>query len=1245
MFSILDDECTHTCTTNDRKDNANYNRPNNRSDNDDHDQKSPASGNKKRVRRGRFKKRMSNSNVNINIAFNNVNRVTKPRLYDIRRFVKSHNIDIFGIAETWLSHEERIHVNGFNWVGKNRSGKKGGGTGFLISDKVTIIDDDLCNSKLDDFERLWLKVKIENDIVHICVAYFPVEGVNPDLTDELYNQLLSEVIQIEHDTSGDPHIMIMGDFNGRIGDMIYGGDPVRNSNGERLIKFCDDACLNIMNCSRKCYGKITWFRHPHSSCIDYMLTSDKTEDYIYKMVVDEDRNFHLGSDHNVIISHFNFKRNSNDNNCNNHGNDDDNRIFWNIENVQDWSIYQDEISSRFDNWDPNQYDNANSMWDSWKDNLLSIANEIIGCKEASQKGKQWWCKSIDEAIQARKQACKEHRKWSTGDNNNNKDLGDHLWEDYKTKKSRAKHLIHQKITQMRLNRSLTISKAGGPSSRDFWNNLRGTRRKDHPMSIKLPNSDNVTTNRNVMNQTVMHYWNTLGKMDMSINDNRFIEIQSHTSSIRQGNVFSSNNNYNNDDNSNNSSNNNRSEPNEYLNNIEIHFDDVKDIVSKLKNNKSPGLDNITNELIKKGGDSICFALNKLFTGLVAIENTPNDWNKGIIVPIYKKGAKNDLNNYRGITLTSCISKIFNRLIANCITDYIESNNILSEIQGGFRKDHRCEDHIFTLKSIVSARQAENKTTHLAFLDFRKAFDTVWRDGLLSIAWNIGIRGKIWNIIDSLYNNVLCNVKFGDIVTDFFEIDEGVKQGCVLSPILFCVYINELAKMLTSHNVGVSICNVNISCLFWADDVVLIAENEDDLNRMLDIAADFSRNWQLNFNHAKSNVLIAGKKINRNKLWKLGDNYISEVDSYKYLGVNINRNMSDHTHVNDLICKGNRLIGYIKSIINGHDDFNRVYYGDILWRTLALPALNYACAISTYSASDYKKLEKLQIQMARAILKAPRNTASQALIGDLGWDTIECIHNRLKVNYYSRLHNMDPHRWPKLLFNATFIMHDHNTNLRWKWLKSIQHILCEHEMNSSFSNLQYDNPGWINKFKVNGVHNNCLQWYYNACDKSSLKCYVMFKSHPYMETYLMDKLDFYGSSLKFRARANVLPLDGRLRSWVIGNDGTCTLCRNGLEDIKHFMLSCDALSLIRDNEMYKLYCNLKELGLLYIWNLFNSCDDDTKLCMVLGSNYFNVMYNLEGVTIDTQFDSFCKSYLKRAWSCRTVLKKHLTIVDV
>jgi hypothetical protein len=399
-----------------------------------------------------------------------------------------------------------------------------------------------------------------------------------------------------------------------------------------------------------------------------------------------------------------------------------------------------------------------------------------------------------------------------------------------------------------------------------------------------------------MNQTIMQYWNTLGKMDLSIKDDcNYINVTNCVTSIRHGDSLSN------------------PDPLNLLSDIQIDVEDIKNLVSKLENNKSPGIDTITNELIKNGGDGICVALVKLFNRLLEFEKSPDKWNKGIIVPIFKKGNKNDLNNYRGITLTSCISKMFNRLISNCISSFIEENNILSEIQGGFRKDHRCEDHVFTLKSITAARLAEKKSTYLAFLDFRKAFDTVWRDGLLSVAWNIGIRGKIWNILDSLYNNVFCNVKFGDIVTDYFEVDEGLKQGCVLSPILFCIYINELAKMLENNNVGINVCNVKISCLFWADDVVLIADNEQDLIHMLNTAAEFSKKWKMHFNHSKSNVLVVGKRVNKNKLWKLGDDFINEVDSYKYLGIHINRNLSEQNHLNEVISKGNRLIGYIKSI--------------------------------------------------------------------------------------------------------------------------------------------------------------------------------------------------------------------------------------------------------------------------------------------------------------------------------------------
>ena len=110
-------------------------------------------------------------------------------------------------------------------------------------------------------------------------------------------------------------------------------------------------------------------------------------------------------------------------------------------------------------------------------------------------------------------------------------------------------------------------------------------------------------------------------------------------------------------------------------------------------------------------------------------------------------------------------------------------------------------------------------------------------------------------MDKLYYNVRCNVKFGDIETDFFDIDEGVKQGCVLSPVLFCIYINELSKMLQAQDVGVHIFNTKISSLFWADDVVLIADNERDLQRMLSIAGDFAKKWKLDFNYEKSNIVV------------------------------------------------------------------------------------------------------------------------------------------------------------------------------------------------------------------------------------------------------------------------------------------------------------------------------------------------------------------------------------------------------
>ncbi|XP_071944193.1 uncharacterized protein [Antedon mediterranea] len=100
--------------------------------------------------------------------------------------------------------------------------------------------------------------------------------------------------------------------------------------------------------------------------------------------------------------------------------------------------------------------------------------------------------------------------------------------------------------------------------------------------------------------------------------------------------------------------------------------------------------------------------------------------------------------------------------------------------------------------------------------------------------------------------------------------------------------------------GIEIYNVQLSGLFWADDVVLLANDERELQEMLDLATKFSNDYKLEFNYEKSNVLITGKRTDKQRLWPLSDHYISEVNSYKYLGSHITRSLSDHCHIEEVV---------------------------------------------------------------------------------------------------------------------------------------------------------------------------------------------------------------------------------------------------------------------------------------------------------------------------------------------------------
>ncbi len=1012
----------------------------------------------------------------------------------------------------------------------------------------------------------------------------------------------------------------MSDCNGRIGHHIPNCDNTINMNGERLLNFRDDSGLCILNCTNFCKGKFTWFRNDQQGAIDYMLCSENILSNVNEFIVDDTRSMNLGSDHNVLLLRCNFKKSTNS--SNNHNN---NSLNWDIKPNHDWSDFQNELACKFLNWNVDDFDNVDDIWLSWKNKVIEAANTTIGTRKTNSKLRNWWDKDIDKCIKDRKEACKRHRQWCKGNRHDNQ-LGQDLWDDYQTKRSRVKSIIKEKIMQKRVERSIKIANEGGPQSRNFWQTLKGNKTKQDVYSIKDPASNQIINEPKKIKNCILYYWRTLGKMNRELNkDNNYVSTYNVKDMVSQyrsagGSIINVNQ--------------------DCLTRIDLTIDKVSDAISNSKNNKSPGIDGITNELIKNGGACLTNSLFKLFGKIIDTNKTPKEWNTGVIIPIHKKGDHSDLNNYRGITLTPCISKIFNRIIANDISDFLEKNNILTEVQGGFRKDHRCEDHIFTLKSIAASRLAEGKETYLAFLDFSKAFDTVWRDGLLYSAWDIGIRGNVWNLIDNLYSNVQAKVKFNNVTTDFFEIDEGVKQGCVLSPILFCIYIHQLTKIFNENNLGVNVCNVRIGSLFWADDIVLIANNDWELQQMLDLAANFAEKWKLSFNHTKSNVLIVGKRINKDRLWHLGDKQITEVDTYKYLGVYIDRNLSDHRHIEEVIKKGYRMIGYIKSIIDGQDDFNRVYYGDLLWKNLGLSTINYASSVWMPSnIKDCKKLETLQNFMARSILKASRNTPVECLLGELGWQPISIIQDNLRAKYFERLRTMSIHRWPKLMFNVTRMIDFYNPvknkNKHLRWVSYVNNMFTEYGMDHVLSDTSMNSSSSINRFKDNIKDVNNCKWINGVRSKSSLLYYALLKDKPLLEEYLLCNTDFYGASLKFKARSNTLPLNARTYKWNNDNSTICPLCNNGNEDLKHFLFTCNSLQNIRAAEYKCLENDLKDNNFDDIWYLFISSDLNVKTCLYLGLSKTYFM----DVNIDCALDIFdhaCKSFLKKAWYVRNEL---------
>ena len=418
---------------------------------------------------------------------------------------------------------------------------------------------------------------------------------------------------------------------------------------------------------------------------------------------------------------------------------------------------------------------------------------------------------------------------------------------------------------------------------------------------------------------------------------------------------------------------------------------------KNSHDTSPGPDNIHYQFLRHLPEVSLQLLLHLLNNIWTSGDFPVQWQQGIVIPIPKPDkVYTDPNSYRPIALTSCLCKTMERMVNGRLVYYLESNNVISDMQSGFRKQRCTTDQLVRLETWVREGLANREHVVAILFDLEKAYDTTWKYGILLDLFKVGLRGYLPIFISKFLENRHFRVRVGSTLSDQFNQETGVPQGSILSVTLFNLKINSIVNCIRP----------GIDSSLYVDDFLACARSQQmrSIERQLQLCLNNLQKWAdengFRFSTAKTVCIhfCNKRRIHPDPVLLLNHQPIPIVAESKFLGVIFDKKLSFIPHLQNLRTKCTKSLNLLKVV--SHRDWG----GDSqtllkLYRTLIRSKLDYGSIVYGSARKSYlQMLDPIQNLSLRLCLGAFRTSPVESLQIEANEPPLSSRRNKLAIQY-------------------------------------------------------------------------------------------------------------------------------------------------------------------------------------------------------------------------------------------------------